>query len=191
MNRGTRRGEEGKREREREVESQRGKIDRWIKPNRREAYRSFDSQSGFCWTTWHTRWLVFQGRNEPRSRHDDRDKIGRNDDGASPPHPATILRTNKSRVYAMLRKTPDDNQRPPPVVLALMVSPFRGHGEKSFSLSLYFSLKSLIKIRGTARFAKQYDLPAYRIFIIGCRTICCWISVYGEMKKNGGVAFRR
>lgn len=152
MNRGTRRGEEGKREREREVESQRGKIDRWIKPNRREAYRSFDSQSGFCWTTWHTRWLVFQGRNEPRSRHDDRDKIGRNDDGASPPHPATILRTNKSRVYAMLRKTPDDNQRPPPVVLALMVSPFRGHGEKSLSLSIsHLNLSSKYEARHDSR----------------------------------------
>lgn len=60
------------------------KIDRWIKPNRREAYRSCGIvrlQSGFCWTTWHTRWLVFQGRNEPRSGHDDRDKIGRNDGG--------------------------------------------------------------------------------------------------------------
>lgn len=39
----------------------------------------------------------------------------------------------------MLRKTPDDNQRPPPVVLALMVSPFRGHGEKSLSLSLFLT----------------------------------------------------
>lgn len=42
----------------------------------------------------------------------------------------------------MLRKTPDDNQRPPPVVLALMVSPFRGHGEKSLSFSISLSPSS-------------------------------------------------